>query len=110
MSELGTYIWTGASGREYVYTRYRTNTRWDAGSANYICAKMGNSLYGDSFDPKYIGETENLKKRLPNHEKWPCCNRNGVNEIHINREAKSLEERQKQEADLVERYAPLCNR
>ena len=111
MSELGKHTWTGASGQKYIYTRYRADTQWNAVSANYICVKaVENSLYSSNrFDPKYIGETGNLKERLPNHEKWPCCNRNGVNEIHINTEAESPEERRRQEADLVERHAPQCN-
>ena len=106
MSELGTCAWTGESGQKYFYTRYSADTRWKKVSANYICVRtVENTPYA-----KYIGETGNLQERMPNHEKWPCCNRNGVNEIHINRGAKSAEERRIQEADLVAMYDPPCNR
>ena len=89
-----------------MYTRYSAGTKWSAVSANHICAKtVGNTAYA-----KYIGETGNLQERMPDHEKWPCCNRNGVNEIHINRDAISAEERRQQEADLVRSQNPPCNK
>ena len=106
MNELETCTWTGASGRKYTYTRYSAGTKWNPVSANYICAKT----VGDRSYAKYIGETGSLQERMPDHEKWPCCNQNGVNEIHINRDAKSSKERRKQEKDLVDKYAPPCNK
>ena len=106
MSKLGTYTWTGESGQKYVYTRYSTDTAWKKEvSANYICA----SVEGSTFDAVYIGQTEDLRKRMSNHEKWPCCKQYGVNEIHINRDAESEEERLEQEDDLVDNYEPPCN-
>ena len=109
MNELGKCTWQGASGREYVYTRYRADTPWPTVSANYICAKAVKISLYDNFEAKYIGETGNLADRMRDHEKWPCCDRNGVNEIHINTDAKFPEERRRQEADLVARYDPPCN-
>ena len=105
MSKLGKCTWTGKSGQEYTYTRYSADTQWKAVSANYICAKVAR----DAAYAKYIGETGNLKERMPSHEKWPCCKENGVNEIHINMDAKSKKERRKQEEDLVDCYNPPCN-
>ena len=106
MSKLGTCTWTGVSGRRYTYTRYSADTRWIAVSANYICVHA----VANQYFARYIGETGNLQERMPHHEKWPCCERNGVNEIHINMDAKSPEERRRQEADLVAQYDPQCNK
>lgn len=107
MSKLGRYTWTGKSGQRYTYTRYSADTQqWPTGSANYICVQV----VRNNFYAKYIGETGNLRERLPNHEKWPCCNRNGVSEIHINQDAKSAQQRLNQEADLLAKHDPPCNK
>ena len=91
----------GASGTDYIYERYPVGSQWNDMAANYICAQAGANIYA-----KYVGQTSSLRDRIPNHEKWPCCNRHGVNEIHVNRDATTEQGRRAQEKDLIAGLAP----
>lgn len=58
--------------------------------------------------PLYIGETESLAKRLPNHERWPEAALAGATQIHA-RAVPLEDDRTSLEAALIEAYSPRLN-
>ena len=98
--------WKGASGRTYTYWVHSLNTNWKAVPGNYIFAKRS----GHGWIAIYIGETDNLAERLPNHEKWDCARRHGVTHLHAHENTGGAAARRAEEADLIENYDPPCNK
>lgn len=78
MSKIADATFSGESG-SYEFEVYSINTPFNAVGAVYIFTKR-------TVDPSgrgthaflYIGQTESLADRIPNHEKWPCLKRNGT--------------------------------
>ncbi len=101
-----TVLWPGASGKKYRYWVHSLNTTFKDSAGNYIYAKRTAS---GKWTPVYIGETENLANRLPNHEKLPCVHRNGGTHIHAHTSGGQLE-RRREESDLLANFDPPCNR
>ena len=97
--------WQGKSGKTYTYKVLALDTDWNDVPGNYIFSKRT----PNGWMPIYIGETVSFKKRLPNHEKRPCANRNGATHIHAhtNSDAKA---RKAEEKDLLNRFDPPCNK
>lgn len=56
----------------------------------------------------YIGQADSLKDRIPNHEKWPCVNRNGANCICVHRDDDE-DSRLSKETDLRAGNQTPCN-
>ena len=99
------YNWSGKSGEIYPYEVYELDTSWNDVPAGYIFAR---EISANQWVAAYIGEAESLKRRIPNHEEWPCARRNGVTHIHarINRDRAA---RLTEETDLRAAHNPPCN-
>ena len=106
MSEQ-TILWSGASGRQYKYWTYPINTEFKECPANYIFAK---EVSPGRWMPVYIGETENLKQRMTNHERKPCALRNGATHLHAHTSSDDVDIRRAEESDLIQKWDPVCNR
>jgi len=106
MSE-GMLLWEGESGKKYKYWIYEIGTSFKDEPGNYIFTKKTN--YG-RWLPLYIGETDSLASRLPNHEKLPCVMRNGGTHIHVHISSSNEAIRCSEEADLIQKWNPLCNK
>ena len=104
MAQIETVTFTGSSSEKYDFTAYTTDTAFNEVGAVYIFTKRENSRY----TPLYIGQTDNLKERIPNHEKWPCVRRNGVNSICVLSDS-SQSSRLQTESDLLDKRNPPCN-
>ena len=104
MTQNATVNFTGASGKKYSFIAYATDTAFNEVGAVYIFTKQENNSYA----PLYIGQTDNLKERIPNHEKWPCVRRNGVNSICVLSDS-SQSSRLQTESDLLDKRNPPCN-
>ena len=105
MSDQGTIMWPGKSGKEYKYWIYPIGASFKDAPGNYIFAKESKPGH---WLPVYIGQTNSLSTRLANHEKESCAKRNGATHIHAHlneREADRLAE----EKDLILRWKPPCN-
>ena len=100
--------WQGASGTWYLYYVYQLSpdlSLHEVGG-NYIFAK---SRSDGLFDPLYIGQTENLKKRITtSHHRWPCVKILGATHIHAHRNMPSVN-RTAEEQDLIKAFRPPCN-
>lgn len=58
--------------------------------------------------PVYWGETENLRDRLPNHERWQEAKRLGATAI-VAHTSVSTQSRLNEEADLIAKWQPVLN-
>lgn len=90
-----------------MYSIYPMDTSFKAIPGNYIFAKK-TSL--GKWTPVYIGETDNLAERLPNHEKLPCVKKNGGTHIHVHTTSGGTDARRAEEADLLANFNPPCNK
>ncbi len=102
-----TIMWSGKSGKKYEYWIYpMTMAFQDDEPGNYIFAKENSP---GRFSPVYIGETQNLKERLSNHNELPCITRNGGTHIHVHTTPGTESTRKAEEADLLAKWDTPCN-
>ena len=88
---------------------YPSDETFDAVGAVYIFTKRTVNDSGEgSHSALYIGETGSLADRIPNHQKWPCVEQNGVNCICTHQDD-SEDSRLNKEADLFAVYRTPCN-
>jgi len=97
--------WTGTSGNRYQYEIYPINTNWNDVAGNYIFAKITTR---NRWAAVYIGETESLRDRIPNHNKLPCVSRNGGTHVHAHVNSSSTA-RLAEEGDLLAANNTSCN-
>lgn len=102
-----TILWSGASNKQYKYWIYDVNTSFKDEPGNYIYAKESSP---GRWSPIYIGETESLEDRLSNHPKLPCIRRHGGTHVHVHISSSDEEVRRAEEADLLEKWNPPCNK
>ena len=107
MSEPDTIMWPGASGKNYKYWIYTIGSSMKNEPGNYIFAKETSS---GKWTPIYIGESEKLQDRLNGHEKLPCVRRNGGTHIHAHLNSDGQKARRTEEADLLAKWDPPCNK
>lgn len=100
-----TIIWSGQSGSEYKYWIYKIDTPFNDVSGNYIFAYESSP---HQWKPVYIGQTENLKDRLDDHEKEVCAKRNLATHIHTHTNP-NKDSRLAEETDLIRLWNPVCN-
>ena len=102
-----TIMWAGASDKQYKYWITGMDVSFKDQPGNYIFAKETSP---DRWIPLYIGETESLKDRLPNHEKLPCVRRYGGTHVHSHTNPSDESVRRAEESDLIEKWDPPCNK
>ena len=107
MAHEETVNWPGVSGKEYKYWIYPLDTNFKDEPGNYIFAKLTSA---GQWTPVYIGETQSLRERLPNHEKLPCVSRNRGSHLHVHLTPGGQQARLAEETDLVRKYNPPCNK
>jgi len=101
-----TIVWAGISGKGYTYEIHPIGTTFKEEPGNYIFAK---ETQPRNWTPCYIGQTENLNKRLENHEKEGCAKRNGATHIHAHLTSGGEAVRKAEEEDLIRKWKPPCN-
>jgi hypothetical protein len=107
MGDDVTYLWSGSSGKKYEYWINPIEKSFKPMAGNYIFVKK---IIPDSWFPLYVGETDNLGKRLtPNHEKMDCVRRYGVTHVHTHISSGGETIRQKEESDIRNKWNPPCN-
>ncbi|MDA2933471.1 hypothetical protein MYX82_03920 [Acidobacteria bacterium AH-259-D05] len=102
-----TIMWPGASGEQYRYWISDMNSSFKDEPGNYIFAKETSP---NRWTPIYIGQTESLKNRLTDHEKLPCIKRHGGTHIHAHTTPGGEQVREAEEADLLAKWDPPCNK
>ena len=108
MAKITTATFNGKTGK-YNFDVFPVETSFNAVGAVYIFTHLKVNPDGKGTHTLlYIGETESLKERIPNHEKWPCVKREDVNCICIHRDDNSTS-RHAKEADLIAGNNTPCN-
>lgn len=88
MAKTGTLVLKGQSGKEYKFEVYDKNTEWgDSFSCVYFISRREVKPDGKGTHHHiYVGETEDLKRRLANHHKQACFNKHKYNSISVRQE------------------------
>ena len=108
MAKIADATFKGESG-SYDFEVYPADTSFNAVGAVYIFTKRTVGADGKgSHTLLYIGQTDSLKDRIPDHEKWPCAQRNGVNCVCAHRDDDE-DSRLTKEADLLAAIDTPCN-
>jgi hypothetical protein len=109
MAKIADATFKGKTG-SYNFEVYSIDTIFKAIGAVYIFTKRTTDSSGKGTHTFiYIGQTDSLADRIPNHEKWPCIKRNNSNCICIHRDD-SEQSRLKKEADLIAGNDAPCNK
>ena len=110
MGKLASLTFIGASGTSYSFETYSLDSTFQNVGAVYIFTERTPIEKRDQNHREvYIGQTNELKDRIENHDKWDCLEFNGVNCIciHIDGDEAS---RLGKEADLIRHYKTPCNK
>ena len=96
----------GRSGATYQFEVHAWGTSFNSVGAVYSVLK---ARADGRFDVIYIGQTDDLGRRLSSHERQLCFDRNG--KTHVGAHVESSETRRLSiERDLIDFYDPPCNR
>ena len=108
MSKIADVTFSGKD-RKYAFEAYALDTTFNAVGAVYIFTRRLVDRAGKGTHTLlYIGQTDSLADRIPNHEKWPCVNSNGANCICVHCDGNE-QSRLKKEADLLAANSTPCN-
>lgn len=108
MAKIADATFKGRTG-SYSFEVYPSDTGFKAVGAVYIFTKRTVNAAGKaSHELVYIGQTESLKDRIPDHEKWPCAERNGVNCVCVHMDDDE-DSRLAKETDLRAANDTPCN-
>ena len=108
MAKIADATFRGATG-SYSFEVYPADTEFNDVGAVYVFTKREVNAEGKGQHTYlYIGQTHSLSERIPNHEKWPCATRNGVNCICVHLDADE-DSRITKETDLRNGNSTPCN-
>jgi predicted GIY-YIG superfamily endonuclease len=88
----------------YAFEVYTADTIFNSVGAVYIFSRRITGTH--TF--LYIGQTNSLRERIPNHEKWQCARSHGVNCICVHRDS-DANSRLRKEIDLRAANWTPCN-
>lgn len=108
MGKIADLTLTGASGTKYVFVVYSADTEFRPAAAVYDFTKRSTKDGTATHQSLYVGQTDSLQDRIPNHEKWPCVRKHGCNCICVHLESNE-KRRLAIEADLIKALRPPCN-
>ncbi|MBI4275946.1 MAG: hypothetical protein HY659_14725 [Rhizobiales bacterium] len=100
--------WTGKSGKTYRYwfLEVITTNGIKAVSGNYAFVKR---LSNGNFTPLYFGQADDLKVRIPNHDRWDDAKRAGVTHVMAHTTQGGEQVRLAEERDLIQQWKPPLN-
>ena len=108
MGKIADATFEGKFGN-YAFEVFTTDTIFNSVGAVYIFSKRDEGPDGRATHTfLYIGQTESLMERIPNHEKWQCVHSYGVNCICVHRD-NDTNSRLRKEVDLRAVNKTPCN-
>jgi hypothetical protein len=105
---MADYIdWQSQSGSTYRYWLITlTAEAIQAVAGNYMFVKK---LANGNFLPVYIGQADNLRVRLPSHERWDDAVRAGAMHAMAHTTPTGEKARLAEERDLIQYWKPMLN-
>jgi predicted GIY-YIG superfamily endonuclease len=102
-----TIDWPGKSGKKYRYwfATEMENPLMKKEAGNYMFVKQETN----GWVPVYIGQTDDLDRRLTNHPELTCVRKNGGTRLMAHTAGANEAARLVEEADLVDYWDPPCN-
>lgn len=88
----------------YPFEVHPHEADWNEVPGLYVFAR----LQIGQWQALYVGQTDNLRKRLPTHERWPGAKRLGATHVHV-RVERNGNRRLAIEADLIQGLQPPMN-
>ena len=101
MAERQTCTWTGASGRQYIYSVYRRHPKVPPHQAgNFIYAKMDERR---RWIPIYIGQGDLTQRAHVERDRVACIEAKGATHVHLHVNF-AKEDRLAEEKDLLDNF------
>lgn len=108
MAKIADATFNGREG-QCKFEVHPLGTSFNAVGAVYIFTKRTVDGLGKGAHAFiYIGQTDSLRNRMPNHEKFPSINRNGANCVCVHPDGNETS-RLKKETDLRAANSTPCN-
>lgn len=98
--------WKGQLGKTYRYWFIKNVTGLQAVAGNYAFVKQ---LANGNFVPLYFGQADDLKARLPNHDRWDDAKKAGVTHVMGHTTPAGEQARLDEERDLIQQWNPPLN-
>ena len=100
--------WPGKSGKKYRYwfndSIAPSNLKQEGG--NYMYVKR---LPNGNWLPVYIGQADDVSRRLPNHDRLPDVKRAGATHLMSHTTPDGEQARLDEERDLIAQWSPVLN-
>jgi hypothetical protein len=99
----------GASGTSYRY--YKVNQPRSAEAVEAVAANYAflTGLANGNFEVLYVGQADNAKNRLPNHERWNDALNAGMTMVVAHSTQGGEKARLIEERDLIAKWNPPLN-
>jgi len=107
MTEV-TIDWPGQSGTKYRYysLKHITANGIQAVGGNYAFVRQ---LANGNFSPLYFGQADDLRARIPCHERWDDARRAGATHVMAHTTPAGEQARLAEERDLIQQWSPMLN-
>lgn len=106
MENTPTIEWPGQSDTKYKYWIYPIGSSFINKPGGYVFAK---EVRPGHWAPIYVGQTDDLGRRLASHEKEEKAKRQGATHIHAHTNVDGEQARLREEYDIIARWKPVCN-
>ena len=99
--------WPGKTGNyRYWFIENPTAAGIVAAGGNYMFVKR---LPNGNWLPVYIGQADDLKARIPTHERWADARRAGATHVMAHTKPAGEQARLDEERDLIAYWSPQLN-
>ena len=103
---MSTVVWTGESGREYLYQVCDPSKPWLDVPGNFVLARAN----GNVLSAIYIGQSSSLRDRLPAYLEWDIARDAGATHLLAHVSFAGEHARISEAHDLIRAYMPVLNR
>lgn len=99
--------WTGTSGTRYRYYIWPRGAKIEGNPpGNFLHVKVADD---GTLAPVYIGQTDDLNRRLLSKEEEESVNANQATQLHIRTSYQGEHDRLTEKYDLMACWQPVCN-
>jgi len=103
-----TINWMGISGSQYTYWIHPIGTAFLNKPGNYVIV-FAKEVRTGHWSPIYMGQSEDIGRRLGSHEKEQEAMRHGATHVHVHVNERGEQARLAEEKDLLGKWQCICN-